>query len=51
MDSPKAYSDYSINQNRIYPPNIKIENISHGSALNPNSVTVEMLIKQIKNDV
>ena len=51
LDSPKAYSDYSINQNRIYPPNIKIENISHGSALNPNSVTVEMLIKKIKNNV
>jgi ADP-heptose:LPS heptosyltransferase len=50
LDSPKAYSDYSINQNRIFPPNVKIEDISHGSALNPNSITVEMVIKKIKNN-
>ena len=49
LDSPKAYSDYSINQNRIFPPDINIEDISHGSTLSPNSVTVEMLVKKIKN--
>lgn len=50
LDSPKAYSDYSVNQNRVFPPTINIEDISHGSTLNPYSITVEMLIKKIKND-
>lgn len=48
LDSPKAYSDYSTNQFRVFPQNINIEDITHGSALNPNSITVEMLIKKIK---
>ena len=48
LDSPKAYSDYSINQKRIIPPNIKIDNISHGSNLDPNSITVEMVLDKIK---
>ena len=48
LDSPKAYSDYSINQNRILPLNVDIKDISHGSAFNPNSITVEMIIGRIK---
>ena len=49
LNSPKAYSDYSINQNRVFPPDINIEDISHGSTLSPNSITVEMILKKIKN--
>lgn len=49
LDSPKAYSDYSANQNRIFPENINIEDISHGSSINPNKITVEMIIEKLKN--
>ena len=49
LDTPKAYSDYSKNQKRIIPPNMDINEIDHGSKLNPNSITVEMVIKEIKN--
>jgi len=49
LDSPKAYSDYSKNQKRIIPPNIRIEKISHGSFLDPNSITVDMVLDKIRN--
>ena len=49
LDSPKAYSDYSKNQFRIFPPDVDINKISHGSNLNPNSITVEMIFNKIKN--
>mgnify|MGYP001170672382 FL=1 len=49
LDSPKAYSDYSKNQNRIFPPNIDIETIDHGSKLQPNSISVEMVIDKTKH--
>ena len=49
LDSPKAYSDYSKNQKRIIPPNIDINQINHGSNLNPNSITVDMVLEKIKN--
>ena len=49
IDTPKAYSDYSRNQFRIIPPNTDINKITHRSSLDPNSITVEMLIDKIKN--
>ena len=49
LDTPKAYSDYSKNQKRIIPPNVDINKIDHGSNLNPNSITVEMIIQKIKS--
>ena len=49
LDTPKAYSDYSKNQKRIIPPNIDINQITHGSNLNPNSITVDMVLEKIKN--
>ena len=49
LDSPKAYSDYSKNQKRIIPPNIDINQINHGSNLNPNSITVDMVLEKVKD--
>ena len=49
LDSPKAYSDYSKNQKRIIPPNIDINQINHGSNLNPNSITVDMVLETVKD--
>ena len=47
LDSPKAYTDYSKNYQRIFPEGIKIENITHGSNLNADDVSVEKVYKEI----
>ena len=52
LNTPKAYSDYSIYQHRIVPDNVKIEDIDHNSNFNPELVSVEKVINkiiQIKN--
>jgi ADP-heptose:LPS heptosyltransferase len=48
LDTPRAYSDYSVNQNRILPPNINIDEITHDSKLDPNSISVDMIINRVK---
>jgi len=47
LDSPKAYTDYSKNYHRIVPDGVKIENVTHGSSLKPESVTVEKVYQKI----
>ena len=52
LNSPKAYTDYSINHHRIIPENAKIEEIDHSSRYSANSISVEKVfnkIIQIKN--
>ena len=49
LDTPKAYSDYSRNQFRIIPPNTDINKINHGSSLDPDTITIKMVIDKIKN--
>ena len=48
LDTPRAYTDYSINQNKILPHNINENEIDHNSNLNPNSITIDMVIDKIK---
>jgi ADP-heptose:LPS heptosyltransferase len=48
LDTPKAYSDYSKNQFRIIPPKTDISKITHDSNLDPNLITVEMVINKIE---
>ena len=50
LDSPKAYTDYSKNYHRIFPEDVKIENITHGSNLNPDDVSVEKVYQEILNN-
>ena len=50
LDSPKAYTDYSKNYQRIIPDGVKIENITHGSNLNPEHVSVEKVYQEILNN-
>ena len=50
LDSPKAYTDYSKNYQRIFPEGIKIENITHGSNLNLEDVSVEKVYQEIINN-
>ena len=49
LDTPRAYSDYSINQHRIIPPNLDLNNISHNSKLDPNTISVDHVFAKIKN--
>ena len=48
LDTPKAYSDYSKNQFRIIPPNTDINEITHDSNLDPDLISVEMVINKIE---
>ena len=48
LDTPRAYSDYSVNQNRILPPNVNIDEITHDSKFDPNLITTDMVINKIK---
>ena len=50
LDTPKAYTDYSKNYQRIVPDGVKIENITHGSNLNPEHVSVEKVYQEIINN-
>jgi ADP-heptose:LPS heptosyltransferase len=50
LDSPKAYTDYSKNYHRIFHEDVKIENITHGSNLNPDDVSVEKVYQEILNN-
>ena len=48
LDTPRAYSDYSKNQIQIIPKDYDINKISHDTKVNPNLITLEMIIKNIK---
>jgi len=48
LDTPRAYSDYSVHQHRILPPNVSIDEVTHDSKFDPNSITEEMVLEKIK---
>jgi len=50
LDTPKAYTDYSKSYQRIVPDGIKIENVTHGSNLKPEDVSVEKVYQTIINN-
>ena len=47
LDTPRAYSDYSINQHRIMPPEVNIDNITHDSRIDPNMIKVDQVYEKI----
>ena len=47
LNSPKAYSDYSINQYRILPDGISIDSITHGSLFSSDQITVDKVYDKI----
>ena len=49
LDTPKAYSDYSINQHKIIPPGVNIDNITHDSRLDPNTISVDLVFNKVKD--
>ena len=49
LDTPKAYTDYSKNQYRVLPDNIDVDYISHDSKISADDITVDIVLKKIKN--
>ena len=47
LDTPRAYSDYSVNQHRIIPTGTNIDSISHDSRLDPDQIEVDQVYKKI----
>ncbi len=47
LDTPRAYSDYSVNHHQITPENVSIEDVSHNSVSDPDSIKVDTVIKKI----
>ena len=47
LDSPKTYTDYSKNFERIIPDNYNIEKITHGSNIDPNLISVDKVYNSI----
>ena len=50
LDTPKAYTDYSKNFLRIVPDGVKIEDITHGSNLRAEDVSVKKVYQIIINN-
>ena len=48
LDTPRAYSDYSVHQHRILPPNVSIDEITHDSKFHSSSITAEMVLEKVK---
>ena len=48
LDSPKAYTDYSQNYYRVVPRGYNIANLTHGSEVDPDLVSVDEIINLIK---
>ena len=46
LDTPAAYSDYSINQHQILPEGASIKDITHDSAYDPNKIKVEVVLQK-----
>ena len=51
LDTPKAYTDYSPYHIRIIPEGYDINNINHGSEINPNLVKVDYLYNKILSNI
>ena len=50
LDTPKAYTDYSKNFLRIIPDGIKIEDVTHGSNLKAEDISVDKVYQTIINN-
>jgi len=46
IDTPRAYSDYSKHQHQITPENISLDDITHGTRAEPDSIKVEKVFNK-----
>jgi len=49
LDTPRAYTDYSINQYKILPDNIDADIIDHDTRVNPQDISVEDVLNKINS--
>ena len=47
IDTPRAYTDYSVNQYKIIPAGVAIDTISHDSRISPEMIKVEQVYEKI----
>ena len=47
LDTPRAYSDYSINQYQIVPEGISLNDITHDSAISPDKIRMEVVFDKV----
>ena len=47
LDTPRAYSDYSVNQYKILPKNVDADSIDHDSRINPNDISADHVLSKI----
>jgi len=50
LDSPKAYTDYSNNYVRVIPDGFDINDLTHGSNIDPNLISVNQILKIIERE-
>ena len=51
LDTPRAYTDYSLNQFKILPKNIDANMIDHDSKISPLNISVDHVLDKIKEIV
>ena len=49
LDTPKAYTDYSVNQFRILPDGTKEDEITHDSKFSPDTIKVERVLEKVSS--
>ena len=50
LDTPRAYTDYSLNQFKILPKNIDANMIDHDSKISPLNISVDHVLDKIGNN-
>jgi len=47
LDTPRAYTDYSINQHKVLPDNIDADTIDHDTRVDPDKIKVEQVLNTV----
>ncbi len=47
LDTPRAYTDYSVNQHRVVPEGINVDAITHDSRILPEMIKVDQVYEKI----
>lgn len=47
LDTPRAYTDYSINQYKVLASNVDADTIDHDSRVDPDSITVDQVLDKV----
>ena len=47
LDTPRAYTDYSVNQYRVVPDGTNVDTITHDSRILPEMIKVDQVYKKI----